>query len=53
MNNRISPSAIALIVMIISIIGTFTCLIQRDAIMMTWMFIIFCLSVKLFNSDID
>jgi hypothetical protein len=51
MNNRISPSAIALILMLISIVGVFTCLIQKDAIMMTWMFIIFILSARIVSID--
>ena len=47
----ISPSTIALILMLISIVGTFTCLIQKDAIMMTFMFIIFCLSARIVSID--
>lgn len=51
MNNRITPSTIALLVMLISIVGTFTCIICKDAIMMTFMFIIFILSARIVSID--
>lgn len=51
MKNQITPTTIALIVMLITLVGTITCIICKDAIMMTFMFITFVLSARIVSID--